>query len=261
MTNYIKSECYRTLHTKWVYGAGIILSGLTILFHLVIWLFTTFTPNFRYHTTSFSYSNLVSQPMLYCILAFVIAAILYEGERRNGTQKNTIAYGISRTSIFLGKCIVSLITALALLIPVMAVYIGSASLLLSQDGPVKLQDLLLEIPAVSLVAVSSLILAIFVMEVFERNIIGILVWYLILFGIPKILFLLSIKLHFLYSVAFWLPANFFNNGYSPQMVVNMSECTTIWDTPFGMAKCLVAGIVGILLFGVCGIFILRKKDI
>lgn len=87
MTNYIKSECYRTLHTKWVYGSGIILSGLTILFHLVIWLFNTFTPNFRYHTTSFSYSNLVGQPMLYCILAFVIAAILYEETQKRHPEK------------------------------------------------------------------------------------------------------------------------------------------------------------------------------
>lgn len=261
MANYIKSEWYRTLRTKWVYGIAAILSSLIFLFHLVIWLLTSFTPDFRYGTTSFSYSNLVAQPMIYCLIAFLITAILYEGEHKYGTRKNAIAYGISRTNIFFGKCLVSLVTSFAILIPVMAVYIGSASLFLTKGGPVTVQDLLMEIPAVSFVAVSSLILGVFVLEVFERNIIGILVWYLILFGIPKILLLLSMKLDFLYSAAFWMPANFFNNNFSPQMSVRMNECFVIWDTPLGMAKCLTAGAIAIFLFGICGILTLRNRDI
>lgn len=261
MTNYIKSECYRTLRTKWVYGIAAILSGLILLYHLAVWLLAAFTPDFRYGTASFSYSNLVSQPMIYCLAAFLITAVLYEGEHRYGTCKNAVAYGISRTNIFLGKCIVSLAACFAILVPVMAVYITSASLFLPKGGPVTLLDLLMEIPAVSLVAVSALVLGVFVLEMFDRNIIGILVWYLILFGIPKVLFLLSMKLEFLSSAAFWMPANFFSNAFSPQMAVRMSECSVIWDTPLGMAKCLAAGAIGIFLFGILGILALRKKDI
>lgn len=261
MTNYIKSECYRIFHTKPIYLTALTLSGLTFLFNLVLWLFHRFDPEFRYATTSFSYSNLVSQPMFYCIAAFAIAAILYEGETRNGTQKNSIAYGISRTSLFLGKCLISLFASFLALIPVMAVYAGSTALLLPQQGPVTLQDLLMEIPAVSLVAVSAAVLGIFLLELFEQSIFGILVWYLILFGIPKVLFLLSIKLEFLQPAALWLPANFFEDLAHPGMQVTTTTCITVWDTGAGMAKCLTAGAIGTLLFGLWAIATLRKKDI
>lgn len=260
MTNYIKSECYRLFYTKPIYLTALILSGLTFLFNLVLRLFDRYTPDFAYATTSFSYSNLVGQPMLYCAAAFLIAAILYEGENKNGTKKNSIAYGISRTNLFLGKCLVSLFAAFLVLIPVMAVYAGSALLLLSKYGPVTLQDLLMEIPAVSLVAVSAVVLGIFMLELFEQSIFGILAWYCILFGIPKILFLLSIKLEFLQTAALWMPANFFTNLGHPNMQVTTKTCITVWDTGAGMEKCLMAGAIGILLFGLWAIATLRKKD-
>lgn len=260
MANYIKSECYRAIHTKGTYGIAALLTGLAILFNVVLWLFTTFDPEFRYGTSSFSFSNLVAVPMAYCIAAFLITAILYEGERRNGTHKNSISNGISRTALFLGKSFISLAVSLTILIPVMAGYIASGLLLLPLNGPVTVQDLLLEIPAVSLVAISSLILGVLVLETFDRTVAGILVWYLILFGIPKILFLLSLKLEFLYPIALWMPANFFNNFSSPDMAVNMGQCSTIWDTMPGMAKCLAAGGIGILLFTACGIYVLKNKE-
>ena len=119
----------------------------------------------------------------------------------------------------------------------------------------------MEIPAVSLVAVSAAVLGIFLLELFEQSIFGILVWYLILFGIPKILFLLSIKLEFLQPAALWLPANFFEDLAHPGMQVTTATCITVWDTGAGMAKCLTAGAMGILLFGLWAIVTLRNKDI
>lgn len=261
MINYIKSECYRIFHTKSIYITALILSGLTFSFNLVLWLFGRYAPNFSYATTSFSYSNLVGEPMLYCTAAFLIAAILYEGERKNGSRKNSIAYGISRTDLFLGKCLVSLFAAFLVLIPVMTVFAGSAVLLLPRQGPVTLQDLLMELPAVSLVAIFSIILGIFMLELFEQSIFGILAWYCILFGIPKILFYLSIKLEFLQTAAFWMPANFFRDLAHPDMQVTTKTCITVWDTGAGMGKCLAAGGIGILLFGFLAIVTLRKRDL
>lgn len=257
MLNYIKSECYRALHTRSLYLLLGIFAGLTALFNLVLYLFTAYTPNFRYGTTSFSYSNLVSQPMLYCIAACIVVSVLYEGDSRNGTRKNSIAYGISRTSMFLGKCVVSLIVSLIILIPIMAVYLGSAVVFLEETGPVTVQDMLMEIPGVSLIALSALILAILLLELFDKTILGLIVWYAILFAIPKLIFILSMKLSFLTPLALWLPVNFF----SAEMTVNLTTCSTIWQTAAGMAKCLLAGTAGILLFGASGVLLLRKKDL
>lgn len=260
MANYIKSEFYRAAHTKWLYGAAAALGALTILFNLVLWLLATFTSGFRYGTTSFSYSNLVAQPMVYCFVSFILTAILYEGQGKNGTRKNAIAYGISRTNIFLGNCLASLAASFLTLIPVLAAHIASGSLLLEHCGPVGVQDLLLELPAASLVGVSSVVLAVFALDAFGRTTTAILVWYLTLFGVPHALFLLSIKLPFLYQAALWMPANFFNNEYSPYMAVNLTQCSAIWDTPAGMAKCLGAGAIGIALFGAAGVLLLRNRD-
>lgn len=257
MRNYIKSECYRICRSGWVYGMAGILAVLTILYNLVSWLLLTFTPDFPYGTTSFSFSNLVANPMLYCYLAFIIAALLYEADTRNGACKNSIACGISRTDIFFGKCITSFLTAFAMLITTMTAYIASTVLLLEHKGPTRLKDLLLEVPAVSLIALSALILSILLLEIFDKIIVSILVWIVILVAIPRIFLILSLKISVLLPIALWMPENFF----SVEMSVNMSQCITLWGYPEGMAKCLISGALGILIFSLMGIWLVRKKDI
>ena len=79
--------------------------------------------------------------------------------------------------------------------------------------------------------------------------------------LPKILLFAGIVLPFggdvLMDVAMWMPANFIPAGTN----VNMSECSTIWDTGTGMARCLISGTAGILVFSAAGVLLLRKKDI
>ncbi len=257
MLNYMKSEFYRVLHSAVVYVTAVILGVLTIILNVMLAGFNRFSTDFLYGTTSFSFSNLVANPMVYCYMAFIIVAILYEANKRNGDLKNTIAYGISRTKIFAGKCIVSFITSLVILMIVMTVYIVSAVLLLKHSGPTEIEDLLLEIPAVSLIAISSLILGVVVLELFNKSVIAMVVWYLIFAGIPTALFCIGIKVEFIQKIALWMPENFFR----VEMQVNMAQCTTIWDTAEGMAKCLISGAIGIVLFSIAGILLLRKKEI
>lgn len=257
MLNYIKSECYRVANNMWVYATAGILSLLILFFNLILYCFQNNTTNFPYGTTSYSFSNLVAQPMLYCYMAFIIVAILYEGDKRYGSQKNSIAYGISRTKIFAGKCIVSLLTALGILLVVMTVYIGSAMFLLEHKGPVETSDMLMEVPAVSLIAVSALILSVIVLEYFNKSITGIILWIFIFSAIPKALFYIGLKVESLMKIALWLPENFF----FAEMSINMSQCIPIWDTPEGMAKCLISGVAGIVIFSIAGVALLKKKDI
>lgn len=241
----------------WVYATAGILAMLILFANLVLYWFQKYTINFPYGTTSYSFSNIVAEPMLYCYIAFVIVAILYEGDKRYGSQKNSIAYGIPRTKIFAGKCIVSLFTALAILFAVMTVYISSAMLLLEHKGPVDVKDMLMEVPAISLIAVSAVILSVIVLEYFDKSITGIIICFFIFSVIPKVLFYMGMKIDFLMNIAMWLPHNFFTT----EMNVNMSQCITIWDTAAGMAKCLISGAAGIVIFSIAGVTLLRKKDI
>lgn len=260
MLNYIKSELYRAWHSSEIHGVAIGLLGMILFMNLVLY-FMSGLEHFRYGITSFSYSNLVNAPMLYCYVSAVVALMLYEPDRRNGTLGNSISYGLSRLEIFTGKCLVALATSLVLLALSLPVYIGSASLLLEHAGPTTVREMLTEVPATSLIAVASLILALMLLEAFDKSPFAILIWSAVMVFLPKILLLsgmaLASKTESLLDIALWMPANLFTVGVQ----VNMSECTVLWETAEGMAKCLLSGAAGILVFSVISVLLLRKKEL
>ncbi|MFZ7119341.1 MAG: hypothetical protein ACOWWH_00120 [Eubacteriaceae bacterium] len=259
MMNYVKSEFYRVSHGKGVYYFTAILSILVFLLNAILhWFGKIDGASFPYDTTSFSYSNLVANPMVFCVMGAVIGIILYEGNRKNGNLKNTIAFGIPRTKVFAGECIVATITAVASLIVVLAVYIVSAIILLEHTGPVSLTDLLTEIPAVFLLAIASLISGIVCIEAFGKDSTGIIVWIVIWFIIPRIFFYLGLRIDVIHNIAMWMPENFFGTS---SMSVNMSQSITAWGTAEGMAKCIISGMIGIIIFSFSGIVLLRKREL
>ena len=259
MLNYIKSELYRALHSKEIHGTAIGLLAIILSMNLVLFLMKD-VEHFRYGSASFSYSMLVSVPMMYCYVAADVAVMLYESDRRNGTMGNSIAHGISRMQLFAGKCIVCFTVSLILLAAALPVYIGSASLLHAQ-GPTTAQDMLLEIPAMSLIATGSLILAVVLLDLFQNSFFSVLTWLTVMLLLPKLLLFAGMLLPFggdaLMDAAMWMPANFIPAGTR----VNMSECVTIWDTGAGMARCLLSGAAGILVCSLAGVLLLRKRDI
>ncbi|MBZ9615151.1 ABC transporter permease [Clostridium estertheticum] len=257
--NYIKSEFYRVSHSRGIYCLTAILVILSFLLNAVLaWFGRMDGKSFRYDTTSYSYSNLVANPMLFCVMGAVIGIFLYEGNRKYGNLKNTIAFGISRTKVFAGECIVATVSAVFSLIIVISVYIISAVIFLEHTGPVNLMDLLTEIPAVFFIAVASLISGIVCIEAFEKASTGIIIWVTIWFIIPKIFFYLGLRFDMIRNIAMWMPDNFFGvNG----MVVNMSQSITAWGTAEGMAKCLMSGIIGTVVFSLLGVILLRKREL
>lgn len=257
MLNYIKSEFYRVFHGKNIYLMTLVLAALPIFYNFILYAFTKQSKNFPYGTTSFSFSTIVANPMLFCYIAFIIYALLYEADKRNGNLKNVIAYGISRIKVFAGQCVVSLAASILMMVVVLSCYIISAMLLLENAGPVKVHTVFTEVPAVLLIAIAALILGIVALNYFDSMIIGLISWYMIMFGIPTVLLYLGMKIDFIMNIAKWMPANFFKT----EMQVNMSSCITIWDSAEGMVKCLIAGLSGIAVFSFTGVLLLRKKEI
>jgi ABC-2 type transport system permease protein len=259
MMNYVKSEFYRVSHSRGIYCLIAILAILSFLLNAALgWIGRMDGSSFPYDTTSFSYSNLVANPMLFCVMGAIIGIFLYEGNRKNGNLKNTIAFGISRTKVFAGECIVATGSAIVSLIIVIIVYIVCAVALLEHTGPVNLMDLLTEIPAVFFIAVASLISGIVCIEAFEKNSTGIIIWLTIWFIIPNIFYYLGFRFDMIRSIAMWMPTNFFGTN---EMTVNMSQSITAWGTAEGMAKCLISGIIGIVVFFLSGIVVLRKREL
>lgn len=259
MLNYVKSEFYRVSHDKGVYCFIGILATLSFLLNAILGWFGKMDPTgFRYHTTSFSYSNLVANPMTFCVMGTIVGILLYEGNRKNGNLKNTIAFGIPRTKVFIGECIVAVVTALISMTVILSVFILSAMIFLQHTGPVSLNDLLTEVPAVFLLAVAFVISGIVCIEGFSKNSIGVIVWFVIWFLIPKVFFYLGLRFAACYQIAMWMPDNFFGTS---GMVVNMSQSITAWGTAQGMAKCMISGMIGIVFFTVFGIISLRKREL
>lgn len=253
MLNYMKSELYRIFHTGELYLTAGVLVALVVLLNVGISVFGG-----RYHSTSFSYSNLVAYPMAFVVMGAVIAFIFYEGGRRNGNLKNTVASGISRSEIFAGQCLVSLLGASLMMFFTMAAWVASAELLIEENGPVELKDFLLEAPALYLIAAAAMISGILFLELFEKNITAILVWSFVWFLLPKVLLYLSMRFTVLLNAASWLPCNFFGVN---ALHVNTRECITFWDTTEGWIRCIFSGAIGIVIFTCAGSLLLRKRDL
>lgn len=257
MMNYMKSEFYRVMHNKGIYMITGVLAILSLALNLVLWWFARKGP-FRYATTSFSFSNLVANPMIFCVMGVIIGIYLYEGNRKNGNLKNAIGFGISRVEIFAGQCVVSVTTALAAMVAILSVFIVSAKLLLEESGPVVLKDLLTEVPAVLFIAAACMISVIICIEFFEKFTIGIVIWGTIWFIIPKVFFYLGLRYEAFYKIAMWMPENIFGTS---GMLVNTSQCITAWATPGNMLRCVLAGIIGMVVFLAAGVVLLRKKEL
>lgn len=256
MRNYIKSEFYRITHIKEMYAITGTLIGLTVLYHICTFLTKDLAP--RYATTSFSYSCLVANPMLFACAGTMITYFLYEGNRRNGNFKNAVACGISRVKVFAGQCIVSLAASTCAMLLTLTAWILSAKLL-PRTGPVHLSHLLSEVPAVYLICTACLVCALACINYFEKAITGMLVWGLIWFVFPKVLLIGGMRFEALYHMALWLPSNLFAvvNG----LYVNTRQCITAWDTMGGMLRCIASGGIGTVVFALSGILLLRRKDL
>ena len=129
MLNYLKGEAYRIAHGRAAYLFAGTLCAIVLAANVLLWAMSS-TPGFPYATVRFSMSNLVSMLPLLFYMAGLLVWVLFADDRKDGTLKNAIAHGCSRRDLFLGKCLVATVLGLAILAVVLAVYVGSAVLLL-----------------------------------------------------------------------------------------------------------------------------------
>lgn len=157
MLNYIKSECYRISRHPALYVATGILCALIIAIISFLALFGWDQYGLDLARTGYAYTMPISSPSCYLFMAALIPGLIYNCVHKSGDVKNTVAGGLSRVQIFAGKCITSLIAASVVLAVVLAVWIASAELLLEPGGPFTARDLLLEVPAIYLIAAANVI--------------------------------------------------------------------------------------------------------
>lgn len=258
MQNYIKSEAFRITHSRGMYLLTAGVSAVIFCLHLLLfWLGKSSGGTYPYATARFSLGMLVSSPMLYCYMAFLSAGIMFGEDRKNATVKQAVVCGVTGTGIFAGKCIVGTAAAACSLITIMTVYVGSAWLLLPVDT-MEIHAILLQIPAMSLIAMAAMMLGILVLDGFDKNVTGIAVWFLTVTILPRVLLCLArgLQSELLCRAALLLPGNFLTQ----EVRVTLSGYELLWNTPQGMAKCLLTGAAGLLVVAAAGIYTYENKE-
>ena len=174
MLNYTKSELYRIVHGRELYLFTGVLCAIVLLSSVLLWAMAS-TPDFPYATVRFSLSNLISMLPSLFLLAGLLVWVLFADDRKDGTFKNAVADGCSRRDLFVGKCLVSTGLGLASMMVILAVYVGSAVLLL--EGPADAVPILLKGVAAALpFTVACVVLGVAVCSVLPKTSAAFLVW-------------------------------------------------------------------------------------
>ena len=207
MINYIRSEFYRILHTKDIYLFNLVLMAGVLALNGGIYIAAATLPNIRYAKVQFVLSFLTGSMEFLFAAGAILAVLLFSGERRNGVMKNAVAYGISRTSLFFGKCIVSFVMALVSMILLTAVYIISAVLLLEGPAQPYVEQMLEGIAANLPFAAAALILAVGFIQLFEKELIAGLAWMGVIYLIPSVCYTVGFQFPVVAKIAAWMPRN------------------------------------------------------
>lgn len=256
MLNYMKSEWYKTIHGKGFYIAGGVMCGLVLLMNLILWGSNHFITNFPYGTFRFSLNTFTAQPIWMIALGSVIAGVLFIDDRKSGIIKNAVAYGIPREQILIGKWLVSLASSLILMCVVFAVYVGSAYILLEKPEFEPFRQMVMAMISALPFSIAAMMLMNCLGVMIEKETIAMLWWMAVIYFIPMAVDILGLYFKGIQRISRWLPYTFLRR----EVLVTMGEYQCLWDTPEGLLKCMVTGVIGIAVFGVWGIIKFRRQQ-
>lgn len=257
MTNYMKSEWYRIIHSNTIYVVTAIMVLLSVLVNIVLALFLNFTPDFSYGTFRFSLNIITAQLSILLMAAGVIAVVFFAGEVKNGVVKNVIAYGISRKNIFVGQTIICFCICLMIMTVTIVTYVGSAYLLLEEPEWEPFRQLLKGTGAMLLSAVASMAFMLILNLIFTKESTAIIVWVAVLFVVPQAAMILGMKLELFATISSLMPYTMLKK----EVLVTMSTYQCLWNEPAGLVRCLIVGMLGILILSGVGMWKFRKTDI
>lgn len=230
--------------------------ALMLAMNLVLWYTGSITPNFRYGSTTFPFSMLVYGGFQMAFLLIIgLCSNLFGAEFKNRTIINSIAYGCSREMLFFGKLIVTLICCALTLVLVEGTLIGSAYLLLEDGGIEALKSLMRATIACLPGYICGACAAVAFFYTFGSDLKGIWAWLIVFIGVPSVTSILGLKFETIATMDKWLVYNLFGET-APAPAYGM-----IWDTAEGFRRCILAGVMGIIVFIIVGIIGVRKKEV
>ena len=108
-----------------------------------------------------------------------------------------------------------------------------------------------------IIAAAAVILAVAFIQFFEKELIAGLAWVAVIYLIPSICYSTGFQFETMARIAAWMPRNYLLTG----VTAGMSGYECLWSEPEGALKCVIAGVIGIVVFLILGALINRRKEI
>ncbi|MDB8789160.1 ABC transporter permease [Romboutsia sp. 1001216sp1] len=258
MLNYIKSEFYRNINTK---GNYIFLFGsiaFVIFINVALGLFAQSQVNFPYGNTKYSLSSFYTYMGLLILISIYLVSLIFGQEFKNSTLKNSIAFGISRSEIYLGKFLVEVVICTINLILISSAYVIAAYVMLEDSGIVYLKDFIHAIVACFPLLLVSMTAAHCFYFIFDNESIAVTFWSIFIVFVPLLISMAGRKIDILGKIARWLPWNIVGNATFDS---NTNRIIMAWNTTDGFVRCFIVGFIGVVLFYTLGLIMFKKKEI
>lgn len=259
MINYIRSELYRGFRERFFYVFAAVLSVVFI----GLCLFTLSIKNmagasFPYSNTDFIFMNVISIMILPMVFTYFISNLIIGEETKNHTLKNSVSYGTGRFSIYFGKFITEIILCMAITLFLFGVIIASSYITMENSGSESFFALLRAIIGSIPLWIAGLVTFHCLFFLFDNSSTIIAVFCMIHFGPYYLLKIIGNVYEWPRAVVSVLPMGIFNEyGKQP----GAFRLNMVWDTPTGMLRCWIVGIVFSLIFGYIGYKGFLKKEV
>lgn len=132
MRNVIKSELYKTCHRPYLYALLGICCVLAFGVVFVIYLNSGGPSRIHYEDICRLLLAALSFGVYFSLLP---GDVVFSDEYKHQTMKNTLSFGISRTSLYLGKLLTSIAVFLFAVALMTGIFLGSAYCLLGAGDP------------------------------------------------------------------------------------------------------------------------------
>lgn len=132
MINYLKSESYRLVRKKSLHITSFVCLLLIVAAATVLYYSQQADPNFPYATARFFYSNVIGNAGLIIIVCFLYNFSLTGKDA--ALLKNAVSFGISRSTIFWSKLLITLSYFLFVSVLGIGLMIGLGETLMTSDG-------------------------------------------------------------------------------------------------------------------------------
>lgn len=187
----------------------------------------------------------------------IVAGSLENNEyQRHHTVKNSVAFGIPRAKIYLGKFFSQLLACTLVYIAVPLLFIGIGCLLLKTPPKEDFIYLFRALAGGYPLCVCEFSICFCFFTNLGANWAGVLSAAFVSWGLPQIFYILGYKFPVFTVLHKWSPANMVEFQLDSH-----GMRYAFWDTASGMSHCYLSGIVGTLLFIAIGLYWLNKREI